>query len=75
MKVSNEEPITNDRSNAGIVAHLKTTFANPLTLLWLGGLAALIVLSLVPQAGLSEIDTGFGPDKLVRVLLFLLLSF
>ena len=50
-------------------------FTNPLALLWLFGLLAMVIASLIPQAGLSETETGFGRDKLVRVIIFLLLSF
>lgn len=50
-------------------------FSNPLTLIWLGGLLAMVIASLMPRAGLSEMDSGFGRDKLARIITFLLLSF
>jgi VanZ family protein len=57
------------------VRYVKSLFSSPLTLLWLGGLVAVVIASLIPQAGLSEMETGFGRDKAVRVITFLLLSF
>lgn len=57
------------------VDYARALSSNPLTLLWLGGLLAMIIASLVPQAGLSEMETGFGRDKVVRVITFLFLSF
>ena len=56
-------------------AYFKAMVSNPLTLLWFGGLLAMIIASLIPQAGLSEIDSGFGRDKAARVVTFMLLSF
>ncbi len=35
----------------------------------------MVVASLIPQAGLSEMDSGFGRDKAARVVTFMLLSF
>lgn len=35
----------------------------------------MVIASLIPQAGLSEVETGFGRDKLARVIIFLVLSF
>lgn len=35
----------------------------------------LIVLSLVPQASISEIESGFGKDKIARIIVFLVLAF
>jgi VanZ family protein len=55
--------------------YTRMLFTNPLALLWLFGLLAVVIASLIPQAGLSETETGFGRDKLVRVIAFLLLSF
>lgn len=46
-----------------------------LTVLWAGGVLALIILSLIPQAGITEIDTGFGRDKIARVVVFFVLAF
>ncbi|OQY47902.1 MAG: hypothetical protein B6240_05255 [Desulfobacteraceae bacterium 4572_87] len=54
--------------------YLKPMFSNPFTLLWLCGLLAMIFASLVPGGGLSEMETGFGIDKVARVITFLLLS-
>jgi len=51
------------------------SFANPVTLLWLLGLCVMVIASLLPRAGLSELETGFGRDKVARVITFLLLSF
>ncbi|MBW1850850.1 MAG: SPOR domain-containing protein [Deltaproteobacteria bacterium] len=55
--------------------YLLALIAKPLTILWLGGVLVLIVASLIPQAGLSEIDSGFGKDKIARVIIFALLAF
>ena len=52
-----------------------TFFSKPLTVLWIGGILLLIVTSLLPQAGISEIDSGFGKDKLARIIVFLVLAF
>ncbi len=57
------------------MAHLRAMLFNPLTLAWVAGLAAMVVLSLIPRAGLSEIESGFGRDKLARALTFAILSF
>ncbi len=35
----------------------------------------MVIASLIPQAGLSEIDSEFGRDKAARVVTFMLLSF
>jgi len=55
--------------------YLKALFSNPVTLLWLLGLCVMVIASLLPRAGLSELETGFGRDKVARVITFLLLSF
>jgi cell division septation protein DedD len=55
--------------------YLMTLISKPITVLWLGGVLFLIVASLIPQAGLSEIDSGFGKDKIARVIIFALLAF
>ena len=62
------------RTNKNPRDYLKGMF-NPLTLMWVGGLFAMVIASLMPQGGLSEMETGFGRDKVVRVITFLLLSF
>ena len=49
--------------------------SKPLTVLWFGGVMFLIVASLIPQAGLSEIESGFGKDKMARIIIFALLAF
>ncbi len=49
--------------------------SKPLTVLWIGGVLALVVLSLIPQAGIGEIETGFGKDKVLRVAVFFILAF
>jgi len=49
--------------------------SKPLTVLWLGGVLVLIVTSVLPQAGLSEIDSGLGKDKIARFIIFALLAF
>ena len=63
------------RAHKSPADYLKALFSNPFTLLWLGGMLAMIIASLMPQGGLSEMETGFGRDKVVRVITFLLLSF
>jgi len=55
--------------------YLLALISKPLTVLWLGGVLFLIVASVIPQAGLSEIESGFGKDKIVRVIIFALLAF
>ncbi len=54
---------------------LRSFLTKPLTLIWAGCLAALIVGSLIPQAQFSEAESVFGKDKLIRVLIFALLTF
>jgi len=49
--------------------------SKPLAVLWFGGVLALIVASVIPQAGLSEIDSSFGTDKIARVIIFSILAF
>ncbi len=63
------------RANHKSKNYIKIILFSPLTLLWLAGVFAMIVVSLIPGAGLSELDTGFGMDKAARILTFLLLSF
>ena len=46
-----------------------------LTVLWIAGVLMLIVLSVIPQASISEIESGFGKDKLARLIVFLVLAF
>jgi len=55
--------------------YLMALISKPLTVLWLGGVLVLIVASLIPQAGLSEIDSGFGKDKIARIIIFSILAF
>jgi|GEM_PF-1291546 len=60
---------------ASPMAHFKAMLFNPLTLAWVVALAAMIVLSLTPHAGITEMESGFGRDKLLRALTFIILSF
>lgn len=55
--------------------YLASVLSHSLTLLWAGGMLAMVIASLMPYAGLSEMDSGFGRDKLARVVTFCLLSF
>lgn len=52
-----------------------SSVSKPLAALWFAGVLMLIVLSLIPQASIAEIETGFGKDKLARVFVFLVLAF
>lgn len=54
---------------------LRSVLTKPLTLIWAIGIAALVAGSLIPQAGFAEAETTLGRDKLVRVLIFALLTF
>lgn len=63
------------KANRGLGNYLMALISKPLTVLWLGGVLVLIVASLIPQAGLSEIDSGFGKDKIARIIIFALLAF
>lgn len=55
--------------------HFAAFISKPFTALWIVGVLMLIVISLIPQASISEIETGFGKDKLARVIVFLILAF
>jgi len=63
------------KANKGHVNYFMALISKPLTVLWLGGVLFLIVVSLIPQAGLSEIESGFGKDKIARIVIFGLLAF
>ena len=63
------------KANKGPGNHFMALIAKPLTILWLGGVLFLIVASVIPQAGLSEIESGFGKDKIARIIIFSLLAF
>ena len=55
--------------------HFLAIISKPLAVLWFGGVLALIVASVIPQAGLSEIESSFGTDKIARVIIFSILAF
>ena len=63
------------RANKNPGKYLMALISKPLIVLWFGGVLVLIVASLIPQAGLSEIDSGFGKDKIARIIIFSLLAF
>jgi len=53
----------------------KIFVSRPLFLMWLAGVAFLIISTIIPQASLTDTNTYFGIDKIARGLLFLVLSF
>jgi hypothetical protein len=63
------------KANKGPGNYFMALISKPLTVLWFGGVIFLIVASLIPQAGLSEIESGFGKDKIARIIIFALLAF
>ena len=63
------------RANRNPGHHFAAFVSKPFTLLWIVGVLVLIVISFIPQASISEIETGFGKDKLARIIVFLVLAF
>jgi VanZ family protein len=63
------------RSDRNPGHHFAAFVSKPFAVLWAVGVLMLIVVSLIPQASISEIETGFGKDKLARVVVFLILAF
>lgn len=53
----------------------KNLISRPLILLWLTGIAFVVITSLIPQASLSDGNSTVGVDKLARLITFGFLGF
>ncbi|MFK5951474.1 MAG: VanZ family protein [Desulfobacterium sp.] len=53
----------------------KNLISRPLIVLWITGIAFVVVSSLIPQASLSDNNSNMGIDKLARLITFGFLGF
>jgi len=53
----------------------KNFISRPLIILWIAGIAFVVISSLIPQASLSDANSAVGVDKLARLITFGFLGF